>query len=107
MNNLNDIAMDRPYAAMLGYTEEELRENFAPHLLKSAANMGITETELLENMRDYYDGFSFDGETRLYNPFSVLQFFDKDDFRNFWFDSGSPSFLVNHVKKLDLEVENP
>ena len=55
---------------------------------------------LLDEIKDYYDGFSFDGVNRLYNPFSTLSFLKIKGFKNFWFESGSPSFLVNYVKNM-------
>lgn len=106
MNNLNDVSVDYKYGTMLGYTEEELRANFKNHVEETAVVLDTTEEALLSGIRDYYNGFSFDGESRVYNPFSTLSFFDKRDFRNFWFDTGSPSFLVSYVRKLDLEVED-
>ena len=68
--------------------------------------MKLTREELLEQIKNYYDGFSFDGENRLYNPFSTLNFFDKSAFRNFWFESGSPSFLVKYAAEHDLTAED-
>jgi hypothetical protein len=56
-------------------------------------------------MRDYYDGFSFNGKDRLYNPFSTLCFFDDPEFRNYWFESGTPSFLARYMKDKKLNVE--
>ena len=106
MNNLYDLSIDSRYATMLGYTEGELRANFRGHIAETAAALGVAEEALLSGIRDYYNGFSFDGENRVYNPFSTLSFFQMRDFRNFWFDSGSPSFLVNYARKLDLEVED-
>lgn len=64
--------------------------------------MGISRDELLVCMKNYYDGFCFDGKTRLYNPFSILQCLSKDEFRNYWYESGSPSFMVNWMKEHQL-----
>ncbi|GHT01502.1 ATPase AAA [Synergistales bacterium] len=105
MNNLNDISMDARYAAMLGYTEEELVSNFAPHIDATAKGMGITSDELLERMRFYYDGFSFDGETMLYNPFSTLKFFNNPMFLNYWFETATPSYLARYMNDRQLTVE--
>jgi hypothetical protein len=105
MNNLIDISMQRRYATMLGYTEEEVVSNFGGYIEKAAAARGEGEEELLTRMRDYYDGFSFDGTTRLYNPFSTLNFFNDPEFRNYWFESGTPSFLMRYMKDKKLTVE--
>jgi hypothetical protein len=106
MNNLKDISGKDEYAAMLGYTEDELRRSFAPHIARAADKLGLSESELLAQVKAHYDGFSFDGKTSLYNPFSTLNFFDDATFENYWFDSGSPSFLVNYAKTRDLAMED-
>ncbi len=104
MNNLYDISMDDRYTEMLGYTEEELLRYFDGHVQKTAQRLSLPEEELVRQIRLYYDGFSFDGFHRLYNPFSTLSFFQMGQFDNFWFESGSPSFLINYVKKYDKNM---
>ena len=106
MNNLYDISMDPEYATMLGYTEEELISNFSGHIDLTAEKFGVDRDVFLAQIKDYYDGFSFDGVNRLYNPFSTLSFFKMKEFKNFWFESGSPSFLIEYVKTHDIEAEN-
>jgi hypothetical protein len=64
-----------------------------------------SKEQLVGEIRDYYDGFSFDGHTRLYNPFSTLNFFDDMEFANYWFESATPSSLVDYIKRHDLEME--
>lgn len=105
LNNLSDLSMDDRYAAMIGLTQEELLDYFDGYIDETANHMNISKEELLLEIESYYDGFSFDGKTRLYNPFSTLNFFDKKTFRNFWFESGSPSFLVNYAKTHSLDAE--
>ncbi|MDR1622879.1 MAG: ATP-binding protein [Synergistaceae bacterium] len=105
LNNLKDISAKDDYATMLGYTEKELLSNFDGYLDKTAAKRKETKEELIAKIRDYYDGFSFDGEERLYNPFSTLNFFDDAAFKNYWFESGTPSVLVDYIRRHDLEVE--
>ena len=56
-------------------------------------------------IKEYYDGFSFDGEINVYNPFSVLNFFDESNFKNFWYMYGSPSFLCNYLQ--NHRIKNP
>ena len=106
MNNLYDLSMDDRYAEMLGYTESELLEHFGGHIEKTAMKLNVPEAELTEQIRSYYDGFSFDGVHRVYNPFSTLSFLQMGQFDNFWFESGSPSFLINYVKNHDIEAED-
>ena len=92
-NNLDDISMDKKYGDIVGYTQEELEDNFGEWIESSEKELSMSREELLDKIREFYDGFSFDGVTRVYNPFSVLNFFDKSDFSNYWYMSGSPSFL--------------
>ncbi|BBE29911.1 ATPase AAA [Tepiditoga spiralis] len=106
LNNLNDISLDKTYAQMLGYTQEELEKNFKEHIKETASEMKMEEKELLKNLKMYYNGFSFDGENSVYNPFSILQFFKKRKFQNYWFESGSPSFLYEYIKGKKIRYED-
>jgi hypothetical protein len=105
MNNLVDISMNDKYASMLGYTEEELLTNFDAYLEEFSIKLGKAKNNLIDEIRDYYDGFSFDGRTMLYNPFSTLNFFNDPTFKNYWFESGTPSFLARYMKDRKLTVE--
>jgi hypothetical protein len=67
--------------------------------------MDITADELLERMRNYYDGFCFDGVSRLYNPFSTLYFFMEKEFNNYWMESGTPAVIARYLKDKKLTVE--
>ncbi len=64
--------------------------------------MNISCDELLMRLKDYYDGFSFDDRTRLYNPFSILQCLNKGELRNYWYTSGSPTFTVKYMKEYQI-----
>ena len=99
MNNLNDISMDGQYGDIVGYTQKELEENFSGWMDRAAEVMGLARGELLSRMERYYDGFCFDGRTRLYNPFSILQCFAKGRISNYWYESGSPLFIVSYMKE--------
>lgn len=99
INNLEDISMDRLYGDIVGYTQTELENFFSEWLNFTANDMNITRQEFIKRMKDYYDGFSFDGRIRLYNPFSILQCLKKAEFRNYWYESGSPSFMVNWMRE--------
>ena len=99
LNNLNDISLDDRYASICGYTQQELESNFSEHLDDAAHYMGIDKIELLDKIRTWYNGYSWDGKTMVYNPFSTLLFFDKKQFDNYWFRSGTPTFLIETLKK--------
>jgi hypothetical protein len=107
LNNLEDISLTTEYAEMCGLTQEEIVQYF-PHCLDDTAKkMNITVSELLEKMRYYYNGFSFDKgcQTRLYNPFSTLRFFKEKDFFNFWVETGRSKVIAEYMKNKHLTVE--
>jgi hypothetical protein len=100
MNNLNDLTLQADYATMLGYTQEELESNFAEEIETAASKLNIPQPEILEKLREWYNGYRFHASAnKVYNPVSVNLFFNEKEFKNFWFTTGTPSFLVNLLKK--------
>jgi len=98
LNNLKDITLDQRYGTLCGYSEAELSETFDQHLT------GIDRDEL----RRWYNGYNFLGEP-VYNPFDILLYLDNREFRNYWFETGSPSFLLKLLaeKRVNLaSLEN-
>ncbi len=92
LNNLNDITLDERYGTICGYTEAELDAVFAPEL------EGLDR----EKVRRWYNGYNWLGPERVYNPFGLLLLFDKRKFGNYWFHSGTPTFLVETLARRDL-----
>jgi hypothetical protein len=99
LNSLKDITLSGKYATVCGITQEELESNFAEYLDVATEKLSIAREELLDKMRKWYNGYSWDGKTSVYNPFSVLQFFDEMDFGSYWFATGTPTFLITLLKK--------
>jgi Predicted AAA-ATPase len=92
LNHLYDLTLAPDFAALCGYTQAELEHSFAPYF-------ATMPPETLENMRTWYNGYSWDGKTWMYNPFSVLNFFETKVYRNYWFQTGTPTFLVKLLYK--------
>ena len=84
LNNLKDITLDRRYSAICGYTEADLDTVFAPEL------PGLDR----ERIRDWYNGYCWRGEEKVYNPYDVLLLFDSREFAAHWFETATPTFLV-------------
>ena len=105
MNNLLDISFANEYSDIVGYTQKELEEYFADWIDDTASSLNEKPSEILSGLKKYYDGFSFDGKTRLYNPFSILCYFRLKRYANYWYDSGSPSFIIDWMKTHG--VKNP
>ena len=108
LNNLNDLTIDPNYATMLGYTQQELEHNFAAYIDDALLVFPeYTRQSLLEEIRLWYDGYSWDGKNRLYNPFGILLFLSKKDFQGYWFDTGTPTFLAKKILEQGLfQLEN-
>ena len=103
LNNLKDISMTEKYSDIVGYTQKELEDNFSDWIDITIQKKSMSKKELLDKIKEYYDGFSFDGITRVYNPFSVLNFFDEGNFYNYWYNSATPSFLAKYLRKHDVK----
>lgn len=98
LNNLKDLTMHPKYAVLLGYSQTELEFYFSDRIEQLASNFGGRES-LLGQIRQWYNGYTWDGVNSLYNPFSILNFFDQERFENFWFETGTPTFLVKLLHK--------
>jgi hypothetical protein len=100
LNNLVDLTTHPDYATMLGYTQAELENNFPEEITTACTALGLSRDQLLEQMRDWYNGYRFhqSAET-VYNPVSVNNFFDRKQFDNFWFATGTPTFLIQILKQ--------
>lgn len=99
LNNLLDLSLHAKYGAMLGYTQEELEHYFADRIETTSHKFGGRESLLIQ-LKKWYNGYSWNGQDYVYNPFSILNFFDRESFENFWFETGTPTFLL---KLLDRE----
>lgn len=84
LNNLNDITIGADYSAICGYTDEDVDTVFAPEL------PGLDRQQI----QDWYNGYNWTGQS-VYNPFDLLLLFDKREFRAYWFETGTPTFLVD------------
>ncbi|MCL2072391.1 MAG: ATP-binding protein [Marinilabiliaceae bacterium] len=107
LNNLKDISLMPEYSEICGLTEEEIIKYFPDYLAETAQKINLSNEGLIEKMRSYYNGFSFDYDaiTRLYNPFSTLEFFDNKRFLNYWIDTGKPKIIADYLKHRNLTVE--
>ena len=100
LNNLRDISIDDTYADICGWTEEELVGTFRTGIEGLAKKRDEDFNTTLLALRNYYDGYLFaPAGSRLYNPYSVLNALDIKDIRPFWYETGTPSFLVRRIRK--------
>ena len=107
LNNLNDISMDHMYYNVCGITEEELLSNFPRHIDALANANGISREDCIEKLRHLYDGYHFEENAPgVYNPFSVLNTLSKMKFSSYWFETGTPTYLVELLRQYDYQLEN-
>ncbi len=107
LNNLFEIDQESKFAEIMGYTEAELNKYFKPHFAKLAEKNGLTISECRKKFKQMYNGFRFtEKDSRVYNPFSVGSALKNTRFDNYWFKSGTPTFLIELIKKENFQITN-
>ena len=107
LNQLKDISLTKKYASLCGITENEIRKYFDPEIEALAAEQGETKEECLISLKKAYDGYHFHPEgTGVYNPFSLLSAFCDGDYGSYWFETGTPSFLVRKLREVHFDVRS-
>ncbi|MDR1335513.1 MAG: ATP-binding protein [Tannerella sp.] len=105
LNQLQDISMDKQFAGICGISESELLRDFQPELQALAKELGKTYEETFAEMKKRYDGYHFASRSGdMYNPFSVLKTFFSLHFGKYWFETGTPTFLVKMLKEVDFDI---
>ncbi len=99
LNNLNDITLNPRCATMLGYTQQELEACFEEHIQHLCRELEMSRKSLLDEIALWYNGYSWDGKSFVYNPFSILLLFNHLRFSNFWFSTATPTFLINLLRE--------
>lgn len=102
MNNLLDITLVEQFATITGFTEKELHANFSTYLELLQRKEGNTKSELVQRVRAMYNGYSWYPDHKVYNPYSILNLCKEQRFSNFWFSTGTPTFLIEEIKKAQL-----
>lgn len=104
LNQITDITLHKNFSGICGISQEELENSFEEYLLRLQNSVEMNRKELLDKIKDWYNGYSWDGETRVYNPFSLLNLFDSRIFSNYWFSSGTPAYLVKLITDRTYDV---
>jgi len=100
LNNLTDISMDHRYVNICGTTEEELKSYFKEGISELASANGDSESETIDKLRMRYGGYHFEKNSEgIYNPFSVLNTLAKHRYKDYWFETGTPTFLIELLKE--------
>ncbi|UTC63452.1 ATP-binding protein [Treponema sp. OMZ 787] len=100
LNNLRDLSLLHDYSAVCGISQEELEADFQPEISTLAEKNNLTYEEALAKLKQRYDGYKFsENGKNMYNPFSLLNVFADSTMRSYWFATGTPTFLVDYLKK--------
>ena len=107
LNNIKNISMDEPYAAICGITKEEMLTQMAGYIERFAQKLGITNEEMQLRLKEKYDGYHFTWPSPdIYNPFSLLNAFNDLKLGNYWFGSGTPTYLIEMLRKYNVIPQN-
>ena len=105
INNLTNISMDDKYAAICGITEDEFANDMAPDIAMLAEEYECTPEEMHAKLKRQYDGYRFAGKSPdVYNPFSLLKCFNQRKIANYWFESGTPTFLIGQMQHFRTDI---
>ena len=106
LNNLMDLSRDHRYFDICGISGEELLRDFSDDIRELAAANGQTFEQAIGQLKEYYDGYHFNQYSPgMYNPFSILNTFAKKTYGSYWFETGTPTYLVELLKKSDYDLE--
>lgn len=106
LNNIKNISMDEPYAAICGISEEEILTQMDNDLNLLAERMGLTREEVLAELKNNYDGYHFTWPSPdIYNPFSLLNAFADGKMNSYWFGSGTPTYLIEMLNKYHVKPQ--
>lgn len=107
LNNLKDITLKSDYAAVVGYTEKEIRHVFSKQIEQVSTKASLTDDEFWKKLAYYYNGYSWDGELFVYNPLSILKFLKSGgEFIPYWMQTGSPQFIAKYSQDKQFNISD-
>ena len=107
LNNLKDISMDERFIEICGITEKEIHDNLEKELHELARNQKMSYDEVCKELKACYDGYHFvEDSVGIYNPFSLLNTFDQMKFGDYWFETGTPTYLLPFYANVD-QIDSP
>ena len=105
LNNITNISLHPDFAAICGITGEEIDTQMQPDVERLAKEYEVSSREMREMLRETYDGYRFSRKSPdIYNPFSLMKAFNECELRNFWFESGTPSYLIRQMRRFRTDI---
>ncbi len=103
LNNIDNISMDEKYASICGITEEEMRTQLHSGIERLSRKQGVSYEDMVEQLKLTYDGYHFTWPSPdIYNPYSLLKALSKEVIGDYWFDTGTPSYLIEMLRKFEV-----
>jgi hypothetical protein len=107
LNNLDDITLNQRYAGLCGLTQKEVEQNFAPEIDNILQKSNMTKETYIEELKRFYNGYRFSkNQLTVYNPFGLLQHFNNGEFLTYWYNTGTPTFLVKLIADQKINIIN-
>ena len=103
LNNITNVSMDEPYAGICGITKEEMLTQMSDDIDALAEHLELSREEIIQELKDHYDGYHFTWPSPdVFNPYSLLNCFAKQEMDDYWFGSGTPTYLINMMRLYDF-----
>ena len=107
INNLTNVSMQPEFSAICGITEQELHTVFEEDIAMLAQEYECTSGEMKERLKERYDGYHFSGRSAdIYNPFSILKVFAQKELKDYWFESGTPTYLTKQIRHFQTDIQS-
>ncbi|PID27274.1 MAG: hypothetical protein CR982_05875 [Candidatus Cloacimonadota bacterium] len=106
LNNVTDITIDEEFAEITGYTEKDIVNNYGDYLEIVEKRFHFDRKRLMDIIKLWYNGYSWDIKSSVYNPYSLISFLRFKEFKNYWFKSGTATFLTKLIKEKGLDVRD-
>ncbi len=104
LNNIHNISMWGQFNSICGFTVNEIESQMAPDIAALAERLSITPQQVIARLREHYDGYSFSKELQgVFNPYSLLRCFQESEFKSYWFESGTPTFIIELLKQYEVK----
>jgi len=105
INNLTNVSLQADFASICGITEEELHTVFEPDIAMLAEEYECTPQDMRRRLKERYDGYHFSGKSAdIYNPFSILKAFAQKEIKDYWFESGTPTYLIRQIRHFQADI---
>ena len=105
INNITNVSMSPEFSAICGITEEELHMVFEPDIAILAEEYECTPEDMRRRLKERYDGYHFSGKSAdIYNPYSILKAFAQKEIKDYWFESGTPTYLIRQIKHFQTDI---